>query len=191
VGTVAGEHQDGLNLPNSPLRLSGGIFWQFAAVAAFMPMLPIYFSDRGVSASGIAFTLSLHALVAIFSGQLIGYIADLHMTRINLLISMTLGSALVAACFPFLPPTLPWMATGVVVLAIFFSHRVPIYTSLLLDSKNGERNFGPIRLVGSASFAICALAIGWVADLPTLGPVVMWPALVVFELLFIGALWTM
>lgn len=151
-------------------------------------MLPLYLNDQGVTASGIAFLLSLHSLVAIVMGQLIGYVADLHFTRIRLLSLMTIGSAIVCAIFPYLPPTMPWMAVGIIVLAVFFSHRVPIYMSLLLDSKDGERNFGPIRLVGSASFAIFALIIGRLADVPGNSAVIMWPALVVFELLFLGAL---
>lgn len=154
-------------------------------------MLPLYLSDRGVTASGIAFLLSLHSLVALLMGQIIGYVADLHFTRIRLLSLMTIGSALVCALFPFLPPTLPWLAAGILVLAIFFAHRVPIYMSLLLDSKNGERNFGPIRLVGSASFAIFALVVGHLADMPGNSSVVMWPSLVLFELLFLAALWKM
>lgn len=178
----------GLDLPNPPLRLSAGIFWQFAAVAAFMPMLPLYFSERGVTASGIAFLFSLHALVALGIGQVIGYVADLYLSRVKLLAVMTTGSAVVCALFPYLPQGILPLALGVLVLAIFFSHRVPVYMSLILDSRGGERHFGPIRLVGSVSFALFALLIGFLADLPGSSVAVMWPALVVFELLFLGAL---
>lgn len=153
-----------------------------------MPMLPLYFSERGVSASGIAFLFSLHALVAMGIGQVIGYIADLYLSRVKLLALMTTGSATVCALFPYIPQGIIPLALGVLALSMFFSHRVPIYMSLILDSKDGERHFGPIRLVGSVAFAVFALLIGYVADLPGSSVAVMWPALVVFELLFLGAL---
>lgn len=175
-------------IPNSFFWLSAGSFWLFAVIGAFSPIVPLYFSDLGVTASGIAFLTALHAATAMIVSQLAGYIADVWMRRTTLLLVTSLLCAGVAAVFPWIPPTMPWLAAGMILLAFFFSHRLPIYTSLILDSTNGESHFGPIRLTGSLGFAVCAVAVGWLAGRDGFSNVVMWPAMVIFELLFVFTL---
>lgn len=185
--TVKGETPN-LSLPNSPRRLGFGFFWQFGLVAAFFPMLPIYFDDLGVSASDIAFLISVQALTALCVSQFYGYLADALMRRTTLLMLMTMMSSLMAALFPRLPANIWWLSLGMVGLALFFNQRVMLYNSLVLDSQRGEELYGRMRVIGSLSFAMLSLLIGWLSDMPMFTPAVMWPMMVLFELMFALAL---
>ncbi len=52
------------------------MFWLFAIIAHFFPILPIYLSGLGVTASQIAYLIAIHSLTALVSSQLVGYVAD-------------------------------------------------------------------------------------------------------------------
>jgi len=177
-----------VSIPNSPPRLALGFVWQFGLVAAFFPMLPIYLDSLGVSASDIAFLISVQALSALFTVQLYGYLADQVMKRTTLLKFMSVVASLVAALFPLLPAQRWWLALGMVGIALFFMQRIMLYNALVLDSRRGEELYGRMRFLGSLSFAILSVSVGWLADQPVFTPAIMWPILVFFELMFVLSL---
>lgn len=178
------ERAEHLALPNSPVKLGMAVVWQFTIVAAFYPMLPIYLTGLGVSASSIALLVAILSITALLSAQVLGYIADTMMKRTTLLLVMTVMAAAIAGLFPLLPPGFWWLALGMVAMSVFYSQRVMILNSLLLDSERGEELYGRIRMLGSISFAVAAVIIGRLADMPSLTATVMWPALVFCEICF-------
>lgn len=172
-------------LPNSPRALSQAMFWQVATIGAFAPLLPVYLIGMGVTASSIAFIWAVNAFVALVIGQVVGYIADTAISRTRFLMYMSLGGAAVAAAFPLLPPRLGWLCAGIAAVSIFMSQRHSIFSALVLASHRGEELFGPIRTLGSIGFVVVTLTVGWMADQPAFTPAIMWPALVVIDLLIV------
>jgi PPP family 3-phenylpropionic acid transporter len=149
-----------------------------------MPLLPIYLSQLGVSASAITLLLAINAAVGLLVAQYAGYIADVWTRRTTLLLWMSLFAALCSALFPRIPANLLAIAVGLGALSVFTSQRVQIYNSIMLDSHGGEQMFGRIRVVGSLGFAIVTVLVGWLADMPRFTIAIMWPVLVLIELLF-------
>ncbi len=170
-------------LPNSPARLAFGVIWLFGIIAALLPMMPIYLDSMGVVASNIAFLMSIHAGTALIVAQVCGYLADTYFKRTHMLIAMSIMGSLVFALFPLLGNSLPRLCLGMVAVGMFVSQRIALYNSLMLESKRGEELFGKIRLAGSVGFAVIALGIGKLADLPSLTPAIMFPVLVIIELI--------
>lgn len=160
------------------------MFWLCATIGALMPLLPIYLAEVGLAASDFAMIVAVQAATAMAIGQVIGYLADTRMRRTRLLLWMMLFGSLTMALFPLLPPTRPAMILGMVVIALFVSQRIMIFNALLLDSRRGEELYGKIRLVGSISFALTAIGVGILADMPVFGAAIMWPVLVAIDLFF-------
>ncbi len=160
------------------------MFWLCATIGALMPMLPIYLAEVGLAASDFAMLVAVQAATAMAVGQLVGYVADTKMRRTRLMLWMMLFGSLAMALFPLLPPTRPALIAGMVVIALFVSQRIMIFNSLLLDSHRGEELYGKIRLVGSLSFAVTAVGVGVLADMPMFGAAIMWPVLVAIDLFF-------
>lgn len=174
----------GLELPNSPLSLSIGMFWLCGVIGAFAPLLPVYLNSLGIGASGFALLNGVQALTALAIGQAMGYVADVMLLRHRLMLYLAAGSALVAAIFPLIPARLDLLAIGMVGMAFFLSQRLVIYNALVFDSARGEALYGKIRMMGSIGFVLIAPTIGFMADQPSFGPAIMWPVLVGIELLF-------
>lgn len=151
-------------------------------------MLPIYLSGLGVSASHFALIFSLYAATGLVVGQMTGYLADVLFKRTTLLLFLSLLVSLAFALYGFLPASLPWLAAGLVAIALFNSQRIQIYNSIMLDSRRGEELYGRIRLYGSIGFVFVTIIVGWLADQPSLTASVMWPSLVVIELLIVVSL---
>jgi PPP family 3-phenylpropionic acid transporter len=138
----------------------------------------------GIDASGVAILFAVNATTALFCGQLVGYLADKYFSRRDLLFATTLLVSPIFALFPLIPPRLDLLILWTGLFSATYSQRVSLYNSLIFDSRQGEMRFGRIRLVGSAGFAVVTVLTGWLAGFGALGPAVMWPILVVIELLF-------
>ncbi len=175
-------------LPNPPRLLAATSFWQFALIASLLPLLPVYLDTLGVSASGIAFLFGVQSLTALVCNQVFGYLADTVMRRTTMMLWMSLLAALVQALFPLIPPSMTMLSLGMVGISIFLAPRITLFNAVVLDSRRGEELFGRIRVVGSLGFALVTLLMGWLADQPWLTVAIMWPVLVVFELLFATSL---
>lgn len=160
------------------------MFWLCATIGALMPLLPLYLTDIGLTASDFAFLLAIQSAVAMAIGQVMGYLADTKFNRTRLLLWMALFGSLSMALFPLLPPSRLALGIGISFIALFISQRIMIYNAIMLDSHRGEELYGRIRLLGSVGFAVVAVGVGWLTDLPMFGAAIMWPALVVIEFLF-------
>ncbi|CAN5253673.1 hypothetical protein BH09SUM1_BH09SUM1_18430 [soil metagenome] len=182
------ERESPLSLPNAPGRLAVGMWWQIGAIGALAPMLPIYFSGLGVSASSIAFLSAVQAAAGLVVAQIVGWLADAKYKRTTVLLMLATGAAISQALFPFLPGSTAWLAVGVAGLALFFNQQQPIYNSLLLDSERGEELYPRVRLVGSLGFIAITLVTGRAADMPLFTAAIMWPILVFISVAFAWSL---
>ena len=125
------------------------MFATFAVSGAF---LPLFLSDRGLSAEEIGAALALTSLVRVFSGPCWGVLADRLGRRRSVMAASAAGAALAAACL------IP--ARGFVMFALVIavqgaaaSAMSPLIDSLALAlARAGRMQYGPPRAAGSAAF---------------------------------------
>lgn len=135
-----------------------GAYFAANAVNAFMPL---WFSDRGLSASDIGQVLGAAALLRVLAGPGWGNVADRLGRRRPVLFCAAatasgLGVAYVAAS-GFLPLLLIASVQGVAASAIN-----PLADSLALALARERRiAYGPVRAVGSAAFMAATAGTGW------------------------------
>ena len=127
------------------------------AVNAFMPL---WFSDRGLSAADIGQVLSLASLFKIFAGPGWGSAADrLGRRRPVLIAAAAVAAALSLAYMPlhgFFPLLLVACCQGVAASALN-----PLADSLALAlARDGKMEYAPVRAAGSVSFMVATAAAG-------------------------------
>jgi PPP family 3-phenylpropionic acid transporter len=138
-----------------------GAYFAANAVNAFMPL---WFADRGLSASAIGQILGAAALLRVFAGPGWGTVADRMGRRRPILMFAAFTAAGLglsyAAATGFLPLLLIAAAQGVASSAIN-----PLADSLALAlAREGRIEYGPVRAVGSAAFMIATATAGWLLN---------------------------
>ena len=135
-----------------------GAYFTANAINAF---IPLWFADRGLSASAIGQVLGAAALLRVLAGPVWGNVADRFGRRRPVLFfaafsAAALGASYVAAS-GFLPLLLIAAAQGVASSAIN-----PLADSLALAlAREGRIEYGPVRAVGSATFMAATALTGW------------------------------
>jgi PPP family 3-phenylpropionic acid transporter len=135
-----------------------GAYFVANAINSFMPL---WFSDRGLSASSIGQILGAAALLRVLAGPCWGTMADRIGRRRPVLVLAALAASgfglSYAAADAFLPLLLIAAAQGVAASAIN-----PLADSLALAlAREGRIEYGPVRAVGSATFMVATAAAGW------------------------------
>ena len=135
-----------------------GAYFAANAVNAFMPL---WFADRGLSASAIGQVLGAAALLRVLAGPGWGRVADrLGRRRPVLFFAASVASAFglsYIAASGFLPLLLIASVQGVAASAIN-----PLADSLALAlAREGRIEYGPVRAVGSAAFMVATAGAGW------------------------------
>jgi MFS transporter, PPP family, 3-phenylpropionic acid transporter len=128
------------------------------AVNAFMPL---WFSDRGLSAATIGQILGLAALLRVLSGPGWGNVADRMGQRRPVLLAAGCAATVLALLYPlssgFLPLLLVASGQGIAASALN-----PLVDSLALAlAREGRMEYGPVRSIGSAAFMVATAAAGW------------------------------
>ena len=135
-----------------------GAYFAANAVNAYMPL---WFAERGLSASDIGLVLGAASLLRVLAGPGWGAVADGLGRRRPVMVcaglaACVLGLSYVAAS-GFLPILLIAAAQGVAASAIN-----PLADSLALAlAREGRIEYGPVRSVGSAAFMVATAAAGW------------------------------
>lgn len=159
------------------------MWWLFCVAASFIPFLPLYFREKGLSPSATAVLLAMPALAGLVSAQWWGYLADMRMTRRRVITIQSLCGACFAIAYPHIPGRLEYLAPMLFSHSLFVSARVSTLNSLILASGGGEDAYGRIRVAGSVSFGVMAMALGAVVDRISGGVSIIWPTLFAFEIL--------
>ena len=138
-----------------------GAYFATNAISAFMPL---WFADRGLSASGIGQVLGAAALLRVLAGPGWGTVADRIAQRRPVLLFAAVTAAGLAALYVaftgFLPLLLIAAAQGIASSAIN-----PLADSLALAlAREGLMQYGPVRAVGSASFMVATAIAGWLLN---------------------------
>jgi MFS transporter, PPP family, 3-phenylpropionic acid transporter len=138
-----------------------GAYFSANAINAFMPL---WFADRGLSASAIGQILGAAALLRVLAGPGWGNVADRIGRRRPVLfcaafVASGLGLSYVSAT-GFMPLLLIASAQGIASSAIN-----PLADSLALAlAREGRIDYGPVRAVGSATFMVATAAAGWLLN---------------------------
>jgi PPP family 3-phenylpropionic acid transporter len=135
-----------------------GAYFAANAINTFMPL---WFADRGLSASAIGQILGAAALLRVLAGPGWGTVADRIGRRRPVLLfaaftASGLGLSYVAAT-GFLPLLLIAAGQGIASSAIN-----PLADSLALAlAREGRIEYGPVRAIGSATFMVATAVSGW------------------------------
>ena len=138
-----------------------GAYFGANAINAF---IPLWFSDRGLSASAIGQLLGGVAFLRVLAGPVWGTVADRIGRRRPVLLFAGLSAAGLSASYVaahgFLPLLLIAAAQGVAASAIN-----PLADSLALAlAREGRIEYGPVRAVGSTTFMIATAGAGWLLN---------------------------
>lgn len=146
---------------NLLFKLNSIYFIIYGFMACYYPFITLYFTTKGLSYSQIGIALAVNSLVGVVVQPVWGYITDKYLDkRSSLLISIVL-SCIVVLLFSLVKS---WIAilTVLMIFMIFLSPIASLADSYCYDlmEKDKAIQYGKVRLMGSAGYAIIALAMG-------------------------------
>lgn len=144
--------------------LRGYNFFYFSMFAMFLSFLPLYFAEKGISASEIGIILGTGSMIGVVSQPLWGMVSDKFKTVKSVLLILLLASiglgvvlfsvsltaaafALTAAMYFFLMPADP--------LTESMNYRL---------AEQAGVSFGSVRMYGALGYAVASYIIGYVGD---------------------------
>jgi len=140
------------------------------AESAFVPFLPLLLYDRGLHAQAVGAVLALVAAVGFAAGPVFGYLADRALGRERTLALCLAGTVAGALLLGFSHSTAALAITGSVTW-LFRSPAMPLSDALALDRLGAHRRdaYGTVRLWMSATFAVGAIAWGFLIQSAGIG----------------------
>jgi PPP family 3-phenylpropionic acid transporter len=139
-------------------------FMYYAAAAALIPFLIVYYQDLGLTGTQIGFLASIPPLVSLFSAPFWGALADMTQRhKLSLLIAMSGAILLALALSAF--TAFAWLIPVVIMFAFFSSPIMPLVDNTTMDLLEGEKkHYGRIRLWGAVGWGIAAPVVGWLIE---------------------------
>lgn len=158
-------------------RLSGYYFFYFAILGVLVPYWGLYLKSVGFSAQDIGSLVALLMISRIIAPLVWGWIADHRASRMAVVRTASLFTALVFTGV-FFGTHFWWLATIMLVFSFFWHASLPLVevsTMNHLGSQPGA--YGRVRLWGSIGFIVSVLVLGRVID--AYGPWWVLPGLLV------------
>ncbi len=146
---------------NLNIRLNTLYFIFYAALAGYYPFLTIYMTERGLSYTEIGIAYAVTSLISVAAQPIWGYITDKYSNKNSILFVTMLFSALIINAFVCING-FGMVVSVMIILTIFQSPIGSIldaYTYEIIEEHRGIQ-YGRIRLMGSAGYAIFSLFIG-------------------------------
>jgi MFS transporter, PPP family, 3-phenylpropionic acid transporter len=144
----------------TPLRLSFFYAAFYSAMAIFLPFWPVWLAGKGLDAGEIGLVLAVGMGMRLFTTPLVGHIADRHGERRNVMIVLAAGGLATYAFFG-LSEGLAALLAVTIVFAAFWNPLAPMSEALTVLVARAEGfEYGRIRLWGSISFIVVAVAAG-------------------------------
>lgn len=134
----------------------------FAVLAVYMQFFPVWLHEqRGLSEAQIAVVLSAQTLARTFAGPLWSHRVDRTARPRRFLRLLALASTAAFALFGGVS-SLPLLWIAAFLFGAFYSPMHPILDALAIQ-QGAQRgfSFGRVRLVGSMSFLVVVLVVGW------------------------------
>lgn len=145
-------------------RLCGFYFCYFAAVGALIPYLALYLQSLGFTPVQIGALMALLAVSRIIAPNLWSWLSDLRRQRMRL-VRLTMLAATIAFAGTLMGTSFAWMATVILLFALFWDACLPQMEAATLNHLRGQRpRYARIRLWGSVGFILTAVGMGMVLD---------------------------
>jgi MFS transporter, PPP family, 3-phenylpropionic acid transporter len=136
-------------------------FCFYAAGAALMPFLPLFYAQQGISGSRIGLLTGLPPLISLLSAPLWGGVADVsqqHRRALLIAIAGSIGSVFLLAQVE----SFVWLLPVVILYAFFMAPVMPLVdASVLILLGEQKDQYGKQRLWGAVGWGIAAPVIGW------------------------------
>ena len=137
---------------------------QFLAIGTYMPFMPLWLSERGLSAVQIGLVLTVPMLARTFLAPVIAYAADRCGERIRALAALSILSALATGTL-FLGSGFAAILAAFAGLALFWCALMPLAEAAAMHgARSRGLDYGRMRLWGSASFIAANLGAGVLVD---------------------------
>lgn len=147
---------------NAPRLLRGFNFLYFALLAMFIPFLPVYLDEQGLSPSQIGFIIGTGGFVTIIAQPLWGMISDKTRTIRKVLLILLLCSA-VTGYFLFDSSSYLGLILFAMLLYFFLMPIDPLTESMNFRiSEAAGISYGSIRTYGALGYGVMALLTGYV-----------------------------
>lgn len=136
----------------------------YAAQAAVIPFLTIYYQGQGLSGSQIGLLAGLSPILSMLSAPFWTGLADAS-GRHRLVMSVSLLGVTGSVLLLMQANGLPWLALSIASFAFFSSTIIPLSDSATLNMLGGERSqYGRIRLWGSIGWGLASPLAGKLID---------------------------
>lgn len=136
-------------------------FCFYAAGAALMPFLPLFYAQQGISGSRIGLLTGLPPLISLLSAPLWGGVADVsqqHRRALLIAIAGSIGSVFLLTQVE----SFVWLLPVVILYAFFMAPVMPLVdASVLILLGEQKDQYGKQRLWGAVGWGIAAPVIGW------------------------------
>ena len=144
---------------STPLR--GFNFLYFALLAMFIPFLPVYFAEQGLSKSQIGFIIGTGGIITIIAQPLWGMISDRTKT-IRKVLLLLIVFASVTGYFLYNTSSYTLLVLFAMLTYFFLMPIDPLTESLNFRiSESAGINYGSIRTFGALGYAVMSLLTGY------------------------------
>lgn len=144
---------------STPLR--GFNFLYFALLAMFIPFLPVYFAEQGLSKSQIGFIIGTGGIITIIAQPLWGMISDRTKT-IRKVLLLLIVFASVTGYFLYNTSSYTLLVVFAMLTYFFLMPIDPLTESLNFRiSESAGINYGSIRTFGALGYAVMSLLTGY------------------------------
>ncbi|ARU60289.1 MFS transporter [Tumebacillus avium] len=135
----------------------------FSLLSLFISFLPVYLSERGVTAGEIGAIIGTGSLIGILSQPFWGYVSDRTRTVKKVLL-FTLGLSVLLGTTAFSLPQGVWLFVLIALLYFFYLPTDPLTESMnyRLSERMGV-SFGSVRMFGAIGYASTSLIAGAVS----------------------------
>lgn len=172
-----------------PVLLKCYNFLFFGLLALFIPFLPVYLGEQGLSTSEIGLIVGTGGIVTLIAQPLWGMISDKMKTVRKVLLALVVMTA-ISGYVLFSVDSFLWLVVSALVVYFFLMPIDPLTESLNFTVSEMEGiSYGSVRTYGALGFAVLSLVIGFMMDSFGMGSVSI--LFVVLGILAFGLVWKM
>ncbi|NKB70123.1 MAG: MFS transporter [Candidatus Latescibacteria bacterium] len=150
---------------DSSLRLPKACYaFYYAAAACFMPFLPLFYGQIGLSGDQIGLLVAIPTALVLVGGPLWGRIADAS-GRHRLVLAAAIGGSIALSQSLLFTDSFWWLVPLVLGLAFFMSPIVPLVDHAVMELLGPRpQRYGKVRLWGGVGWGLAGPLIGWIVD---------------------------
>ena len=139
-------------------------FLYYAAAAALVPFLVVYYQDIGLTGTQIGFLAGIPPLISLFSAPVWGAISDATQ-RHKLSLLIAIGGAILLAVALSAFKAFALLIPVVILFAFFSSPIMPLVDNATMNMLGSRRErYGRIRLWGAIGWGVAAPIVGWLIE---------------------------